>query len=157
MKKLASIFLFSIFLIANASVASAQDVRFRGTFVIAKLNQACKDVGWILGDLAPSQFVPGEVGDNTFTGLSYFFTFFAEGYRHVGPYTDLTEGDFVDVFGAGAGRSGFTFNATLKLNSVKPGNITPNTNFVRMVGQIENFDGVSGCNITFRGSYNRRL
>jgi hypothetical protein len=157
MKKLASVFLFSIFLMANASVASAQDVNFRGTFVITKLNQACKDVGWVRGDLAPSQFVPGGVGDNAFTGLSYFFTFFAEGYHYSGPYIDLTQGDSVVVFGAGVGPSAFSFNAGLKLNSVKPGNITPNTSFLRIVGQIENFNGTSGCNITFRGSYNRRL
>ena len=158
MRKIVLIAFFSVLATMQIGQASAQNVEFRGTFVITKLNQPCSDVGWFLGDLATLRFRPGGVGSNTVTGFSYFFPFFAEGYRYGGPYTDLTQGDFVNVSGAGVGSTGnFTFASSLRFTSLKPGNLTANTNFVRIAGQFRDFDGTPGCNISFRGSLNRRV
>ena len=41
----------------------------------------------------------------------------------------------------------------MELTSVKPKNITPTTNAVRLVGVIRDFDGIQGCIANFRGAY----
>lgn len=154
MRIFAIILMFSLFTLANVSTASAQDVEYRGTFVITKLNDPCLD-DWASGDLAPSRFVPEGVGDNTFTGLSYFFTFFAENYSYFGPFKDLKK--WAVVNGTFVGRSGGDFPASLKFDTVSPYRITEKTNFVTLSGRIKDFDGITGCDISFRAAYNRRI
>ena len=150
-----AIFLFALFLFVNVGSASAQIVEFRGTFIITKLNNTCSNEGWILGEISTTGFRPGGVGSNGSTGLSIFYPFFSEGYRYSGPVEDLTQGDFLNVAGAGVwGNGPFNISAKLKLTSVKPLPILPTTNFVTLVGQFKDFD-VPGCNISFRMTANR--
>ena len=156
MKYLTIILLFALATITDASVASAQTVEFRGTLVLTSTNSACRDLGWEKGDTATARFTPGGVGSNSATGLSYYFPFFGENYEYNGDYRDLI-GIFEDVFGTGVGRVGFTFTAQLKIDQVQPGNIKPDTEYVRMSGKIKNFDDISGCNVNFRSTFNLRI
>ena len=157
MRSLTAILLFSLFVTTNVDSASAQRVEYRGTFVLTKVNQTCIDNGWFVGTTATVRFRPGGVSTNGSTGLSIFFPFFAEGYNYGGPVTDLTQGDFLDVSGAGLGSGGpYDIFAKLRLTNLKPKTIQATTNFVTAVGQFRGFD-VQGCNVTFRMAANRRL
>ena len=156
MKKLAALLLFPIIVMANTSHASAQTVEYGGAFQIIKLSNPCLQF-FSLNDLTSGRFYPGGVGDNQFTGISYFFdNRFGEGYNYEGPYTDLMSDKFTNVSAGGVWVRNYSFDAKLRLINVQPKVIKAGTPFVRVLGAIRNFDGVSGCSITFRATYTKR-
>ena len=156
MKYLSIMLLLVLVTVTDAPVASAQTVEFRGTLVLTSANPACREFGWEKGNTFTARFTPGGVGSNSFTGLSYFLPFFGENYEYNGDYRDLV-GIFEDVFGTGVGRGGFTFTAQLRIDQVQPGNIKPDTEYVRMGGKIKNFNDIPGCNVNFRSAFNLRI
>jgi hypothetical protein len=159
--KMATGFLFIVLVAANGADAFAERIEFRGTLIIAQANKACTDQGWPVGMTARGRFYPadaeGNDEDELFTGLSWYYDYYAENYGFEGRYTDLRQGSFIDVFGVGVGRGAFSFDAKMLLTYLSPATIRSNTNFVRMVGKIRGFDGIPGCNIKFRGSFTKRL
>ena len=157
MKKLIALGLFALIMMTQSTTASAQRVEFRGVVFFTSVTQPCIDEGgYNVRDYMASRFTPGGVGDNTFTGFSYFFIHFAESYRTTDNYTQLTKGNFVEVAATGVGRGAFDFGARMRFTSVKPAAIKANTNTLRLVGEIQDLDGIAGCNAKFRAAYNRR-
>lgn len=147
--------MFAAFL-ATATTASAAIVEFRGVFVITALTSACEVFGWSVGSLAKSPYTPPNVGDNgPSTRLSIFFTIYAENYRL--PSGALTS-TFQNVDAGGLGRGLFTFDnqAKMRLTLSKPSTVTATTQYIRMKGQIKNFNDIPNCKVTFRAAYVQR-
>lgn len=154
MKRLLFAAMMLVAVTAQAPSASAQLFEFRGVFVVTALNQACEEF-WDVGDTATARFFPPRMGDNgPYTILSYFFRFFAEKYTL--PKGNLTN-KFKKVSGAAIGWGLGTFEAKMRLTKLSPKNIKKSTTFIDMQGQIQDFDGLAGCNITFRGTFTRRV
>lgn len=155
MRNLTFAILFAAAVVAQAPSAKAQIIEFAGSFVLAKLNQTCIDAGWTLGDRAMARFTPPKIGDNgSSTRLSYFFTNFAENYTL--PKGSLSS-KFKKVNGVGIGRGPFSFNSKMRVTRLSPKNIKASTTFIEMAGNIQDFDGIAGCNISFRGGFARRF
>jgi hypothetical protein len=146
-------------LFALASPSFAAQVRFDGVLTYTNV-QNCASL------LARSRFnsvyYPSNLGDNDdFTAISTVSPFAANGYRRQG---GRFSSGFQTVTAAEVSTSPSAYLARVRLISSSPSgaNLTPQTNSVLLVGQIENAEedpGANGkkCVVTFRASYVRRL
>jgi hypothetical protein len=135
-----------------ASSATAAQVEFRGGFCLTAVNAACAAEGWGIGCSA-TRYSPRRLGDNgERTRLSYFNTFFAENYTlETG---NLVGNTFRTVAGTSVGRSGSQFTSQMRITEQdpSPADISDTSPFVTLVGNIRDFDGIPGCNVTFKAS-----
>lgn len=144
------------FLGLSAAGALAVNIEWRGGVCLTAVNPACSAIGWSVGDCGSLRFSPPNVGTNG--SSTKFATFwgnnFAEAYtKATGSLIGTT---FRTVNGVGVGRSGFTFTSTMRFTSQIPGAPTATSDAITIVGDIKNFDGTVGCNMSFRAAVTRQ-
>ena len=133
--------------------AFAAPVEFRGAFCLTAVNDACLAVGWNTGCFSTMRFSPPNLGDNgPPTKLSFFNIFFGENYN-------LSTGNLVGtkykaVTGTALGRGSFQFTSSMRITTQdpKPSDLTSTSPFVSVIGDIKDFDGNTGCTVSFSGS-----
>lgn len=136
-----------------AAPAGAQEiVEFRGFGYLQNFTAGCADTGWVGTPQFNVRYRPSGVGSNgPSSRLSFFDRFYAFSLR-------LQDGRFnrtwqqVDAGGTGSTTFQWENPASVRVTRHAPSSIGATTPQVRLVGQIRNFDGVVGCNVTFEAT-----
>lgn len=140
-----------------AAGGASAETRFRGTFTVLNVKDC---LARYVGETFNSAFRPAGVGGNPgVTSLSQLNTYSGDVYERGGP---MAVGGWLRVRGYGIDNLHYSFTARIKFTVLSPAVITPTTDFVQMVGTIENMGndpGIAGrpCVATFRGAYFRRV
>jgi hypothetical protein len=140
------------------SVASGAEVRFRGAFTITSVKNC---LARYVGETFNSAFLPANVGDNpNATSLSELNQYSGDVYVATG--AAFTTKKWITLSGNGFDNFPYTFESRIYLSLIQPASITENTNFVSLIGKIDNMGndpGVDGknCLVGFRGTYFRRI
>lgn len=135
----------------SAVPATAATVEWRGAAVLTAVSGCGTD--YAVGNSIPIRYRPSGLGTNG-TGSKFAFhqTFYAQAFMISGRFpATLTT---VSAGGTGAGSGSFATVAKFKMTSVTPSTPTLNatTPSVALVGEIQNFGDLSGCNVSFRAS-----
>ena len=142
--------------VLNVADAAAANVEWRGSVCLTAVNPACNAIGWSLGDCGALRFLPPKVGTNG--SSTRFATFWGNNFAEI--YTKSTGSligtTFKPVNGTGVGRNGFTFTSTMRLSSQTPTAPTAATDTIAIVGDVNNYDGTSSCNVSFRAAVTRQ-
>ena len=138
--------------VMSANGASAALVEFRGEFKVTAQNQTCTDIS---GDLTVVPFkirlMMPNLGDNDsrtsmsliIDGLGAANYTLASGNLFGTTYKPVT---YINVYRY----SGVSIGATrVRFTSQKPQVLTTETTDIRIKGDIRNFDGDAGCNVSF--------
>ena len=139
-----------LLLSASAGSAAAKATAWRGEYCIATQTSACAASGFATGNCYDMVFTPPNVGANgPSTEFHYTTNSFAENYH-------LATGSLIGttaktVNGTGIWRTGVnSFTATMNFTKQTPALPTTTTAFINIEGNINNFDGTPGCNVSFR-------
>lgn len=141
----------TVLLVLLAEPASAAKVTWRGNVCITAISASCVPGDFELGCLSLA-FRPPNVGTN---GAQTLFAFGTEKWR----YTNrLATGTLVGTSYKGVSQNAITTFAfappgvTMRFTSQVPATITATTPSVYMAGNINNMDGVTNCNLSFRAA-----
>jgi hypothetical protein len=144
--------------LALVGSANAAQVNFQGEFIItAKSATGCPSDP--VGEHFVARFRPQIAGnpDNQGTNLTIFGQRYAQGYRvntggfPVGGTAAFRAVDQSMSLGGGFGPFQPTPAIRFLSQAATPaGAVTANTQFINIVGQLRNYDGMAGCTITFR-------
>lgn len=146
------------FLFSSAATALAAQVEWLGYICITSnpLSAACVTDGIGLGECASLRFSPPNIGTNgTSTRLSLFEQHWAENYTL--PAGSLVGTTFQTVNGTGTAKGVWTFNSQMRMTQTPaPANLTAATKTVTLTGEIQDYDGAAGCDVTFRAAVTLR-
>ena len=138
-----------------ATGANAANVEFRGGLCLTAANAACNAAGWDSGECFQMRFAPPNIADNgPQTKLSIFGGTFSLGFELQSGSLIGTTFKQVDV--TKVARGGGTFQSQMRFTSQSPAAPTATTNFINMIGNIGNWDDVTGCTVGFRAAVTRR-
>lgn len=136
--------------------AFAQTVEFRGAGTVIAKNKACKEADWVVGEkTTPNmRYRPAKVGSNGKpTALAMHYPFWATSF--VLEKGSLGSGFKTVVAGAtGSGTGVREDGAEVRVTSLSPSKITPQTGAVKIKGEVRGFD-VPGCVVTFSATLER--
>lgn len=133
----------------SAVPAAAANVEWRGAAVLTAVTGCGTD--YAVGNSIPIRYRPSGLGTNG-TGSKFAFhqTFYAQAFMVSGRFpATLTT---VNAGGTGAGWGAFAVAAKFKMTSITPSAYTATTPSLAFVGEIQNFEDVAGCNVSFRAS-----
>lgn len=137
-----------------ATAASAQIIEFRGAVCLTSVTAACSADGWSVGDCLLMRYSPPNIGTNgAGTEFSVLGQSFGANYGLAAG--SLVGATFVPVQGTHVGRTGYTFNSTMRITGQSPPPSNTSTG-VSLVGGITGFDATLGCTVNFRGSGTKR-
>jgi hypothetical protein len=135
------------------SSASAARVEFVGTLDILSVTTACTTQQETeINRIYEMRYNPPNLGvadDRTSLSL-HEGTAGGGAQNYTLPTGSLIGTAFQTVAGTGIYRHAFTYTTTMRIISQAPAALTTATNSVTLVGNINNFDGVTGCNVQFR-------
>jgi len=143
---------------ANAAAHNPLIV-WQGGAEIITLNAACTKAAFSVGDLASSVFRPRLDPAEPTSAISLTFGRSAMAFfRQGGASNDQMQGtsNYSSPWYSGRVTStpgGNTGTITLQIT---PASITENTDAITINGTVNNFFGLSGCTMTFRGAYRKR-
>ncbi|MEQ9260948.1 MAG: hypothetical protein RIG84_17820 [Roseovarius sp.] len=141
-----------------ATGAQAQTVEFRGGGVLVSQSNICDQYNWgRAGEhtYANFRFRPAGVGDNSpDERLTVFFNYYAMSLGVSGKLNKVFKNAQSVYIGSIAYEAQTT--ARVKVTSRQPATISGTTDWVRLVGEIRNFDDLQGCTMTFEASLFKR-
>lgn len=146
-----SLFFGSVATLGVALPASADTVQFRGTSTLSKFTSACAEYGWPTSGKAEgtARYRPPNLGDNDkSTRFAFFFSTYAASYK-------LEKGtissSFKPVIGGATGSQTYFFENTpkLRVTSQSPATITDTTKRVKIKGEIQGWDDLPNCSVSF--------
>lgn len=138
-----------------ASPAAAQTVEFRGAACLTTVSSACTPLGWGVGDCFLMRYSPPLLGSN---GTGTEFTLVGQSYAD---NYSLASGSLIGVtntavVGLHAGRTGYSFNSTMRIQQQLPNPLISTSKSVNFVGNITNFNDSLNCAVGFRASGTNR-
>ena len=134
--------------------ASATYVEFNGSFCLTATNSACQAQGWNSGECLVTRYVPkGFNNGGAATNMSLFAHSYAVNF--VSPSASLIGQTFQPVTVTKVCSIGYEFTANMRFTSQSPVSPTATTSFITIGGDIENWDGVTGCTVGFKAAYTR--
>lgn len=138
--------------VAGAGSAGAAP-RYQGAMVIFASTGTCADYDPV-GEQLSVRFRPGGVGDNPAnTGFTFIWGNGGYGLTVPGRITSVAKtGSLTSLFDYG--NTGGT--ATIRFTSQVPAVIQPTTASVFAIGELTDFDGMTGCTASFRMSAVKR-
>ena len=139
---------------AATTAAAAQVIEFRGAACLTSVSAACAPDGWSVGDCLLMRYSPPNIGTN---GIGTEFSVMGQsfGANYAIATGSLVGTLFVPVQGTHVGRTGYTFNSTMRITSQSPVP-TNTTKVVNLAGGISDFDATVGCNVNFQASATKR-
>jgi hypothetical protein len=138
----------------SATLAHAQVIEFRGGMCLTAVTAACSSDGWAVGDCLLMRYSPPNIGTNG-TGTEFSVMGQSFGANYALTTGSLAGTTYVPVQGVHVGRTGYTFNSTMRITSQSPAPSNTSTS-VTLAGGITNFDATLGCNVNFRASGSKR-
>lgn len=129
--------------------AAAANVEWRGAAILTAVTGCGTD--YAVGNAIPIRYRPSGLGDNGANSkFAFHQTFYAQSFVVTGRFpATLTT---VNAGGTGAGWGSFAVAAKFKMTSITPSSYTAATPSLAFVGEIQNFEDVAGCNVSFRAS-----
>jgi len=124
---------------------AARPVEWRGIASITNFTSACERHGFIGTLSGQLRYRPSGLGSNgPDSSLSFFLTDYALNLTRVnGRFTS----SFLNVQSTGVHGATWTYRSTrVRLTTHSPASIAVNTAILRLVGQIENIQDLTGCN-----------
>jgi hypothetical protein len=134
------------------STASAARVEFVGAMNILAITTACTTAQeTAVNQIYHMRYNPPNLGVvDSRTSLSFHDQGGSQNYTL--PTGSLIGTTFQTVAGTGIYRYAFTYSTTMRITSQVPSTLTTATNSVTLVGNINDFDDVAGCNVQFRAA-----
>jgi hypothetical protein len=150
MKSLLSLVAAAAMTVSTAEAAT--HVEFSGSFCITAANSTCTANGWTVGKCGATRYLPFNVGDDgTTTRLDVFFrTYAIDTYSPSANLVGLTYQPMTVTKVAG---SGYQFSANARISAQSPVSPTNTTEFITMSGDVQNWDGITGCDISFKAAH----
>ncbi len=138
-----------------AAGANAATIEFDGGLCLTAANAACNAAGWSAGGCFSTRFSAPNIGTNgPQTQLSIFSGTFSLGF--VLQSGTLIGTTFKQVDVTKVARAGGTFQSQMRFTTQSPAAPKATTNFINMVGDVNNWDDVAGCTVSFRAAAPRR-
>ena len=136
------------------SATTANGVRrYFGAFLVDTVTSQCSGYPSV-GMMFDLRFRPAGIGDN---GADTTFNLFDRIQSISHKVTNSALSSVAKNYtGTWIGGNSGTSSGTIKLTSNLP-TLTTKTDFISMAGTITNFDGLTGCTVTFRASVVRQL
>ena len=136
-----------------AQPAIAERVEFSGSLCLTATNATCSANGWNAGGCFATRFLPPNIGDSPNTQLSIFSRTYATNFiRSPGSLVGRTYRP-VDVTKVAGG--GGTYSATMRFTTQTPTAPTTSTEFLTMTGNVDGWDNIPGCVVTFKAAHTR--
>ena len=137
--------------VVTVDAQSASQILFKGDFNVTAQNQTCTDIS---GDLTSVDYTMtimiGNLGANDArTSLSVFIPYGAANYTLASgtlvgtTFKSVTYSNVYRYAGTSPGAS------KVRITSMKPAVVLPDTPDIRFKGNIKNFDGDAGCDVSF--------
>jgi hypothetical protein len=151
MNKLAAI---GVLVLVSTVPASATYLEFNGSFCLTAANSTCQAQGWNSGTCFTTRYVPqGFNNGGTTTNISLFQHDYAVNF--VSPTASLIGQTFQPVTVTKVGSVGYEFTANMRFTSQSPVSPTTTTPFITIDGNMENWDGITGCTVGFKAAFTR--
>jgi hypothetical protein len=146
--------LVAMITLAMGGTAYAKE-NWQGELFITVNNPACEANGVPVGDHYLSQFFPSGISNNgSFSYQSFIQRRNAETIKVSGRPAATKAFTGVGVTGRG---EGYTTSGTYAAFAVSPAAFTVATKSLFITGQVNNFRHFAGCNVSFEGSFIRRI
>lgn len=150
--------LVSTALLGVASSSAIARTNWQGEIMITVAGSAaCNSDSWTVGGNALATLLPANIDDN---GKSSFIAFH---FNRRNAYSlevngALAKGKAYAGVAITSAGSNFPFSGSIVQHSQSPStnNVTVNTKFITVTGQISNWAGTTGCTITYEGAFVRR-
>jgi hypothetical protein len=147
----------ALLIVPGGKSFAAGEVEFRGSGYVQDFSEECAQGGYTEAVYVNVRFRPRGMGMNgRSTRISFFFPQF-----HASSY-ELPKGKlgktFKNVVGGatGSATSFFSNKPRLRIVEMDPADIKKRTDGLLMSGQIQNFDGIEGCEAYFDISLRRQ-
>lgn len=104
-----------------------------------------------VGEPIPMRYYPANLaGNDGYSKIAFHSTYYAQSFAYNGKFPNV----LTAVIGGRtvSGTGAFSVTPKLKMTSITPANYTATTPSLALVGEIQNFKDISGCNVSFRAS-----
>lgn len=143
--------LCSVVMFGSAIQANAQTVEFRGSLCLTKTAAACSTDGWQVGDCFLMRYSPPKLGTNgTSTELTLVGQSYADNYSLASG--SLIGSKMTPVVALHIGRTGYSFNSTMRIQGQKPNPLLSSSPSVSFTGSLSNFGDSANCTVDFTAS-----